>query len=122
MPRAREGDRAARALAEQKGEAVSFHVGEVKFIVLDGRTTLPLATKPIKQDQFVLHAVHQKVLKNYASGTPAVLVVQLHSPAARALRGRAAGSGGPRPRIAGQVRGGSGVDNNYGDPPVKIPA
>lgn len=28
----------------------------------------------------MLHAVHQKIAKNYASGTPAVLVVQLYSP------------------------------------------
>jgi len=47
----------------------------------------------------VLHAVHQKIAKNYASGTPAVLVVQLtrrcRSPASRSsgLRRRSAPSG-----------------------------
>jgi hypothetical protein len=116
------GDAAARALAEKTGECVSFHVGDDGFMLLDDTTKLPLATTPIKQDEWVLCAVHQKVAKNYGPGVPAVLVVQLYSPLpltpfeverlAVAVR-----SLGSRFKFAALW-----VVNNYGDPPVKIPA
>lgn len=74
------GDRAALALAEASGEAVSFYVHDDGFMVLDGNSALPLAMEPTNQNEWVIHALHQKVAKNYASGTPAILVVQLCSP------------------------------------------
>lgn len=118
----KQGEAAARALTEKSGEAVSWYVGDAGFLVLDEGTELPLATTPIKQDEWVLQAVHQKIAKNYASGTPAVLVVQLHSPLpvtrfeverlAEAIR-----TLGMRFKFAALW-----VVNNYGDPPVKIAA
>lgn len=114
------GATVARALSEKTGEAVSWHVGEDGFLVLDGTTELPLAPTPIRQNEWVLHAV-QKIAKNYASGPPAILIVQLDSPLpltrfeieqlAEALRALAT-----RFTFAALW-----VVNDYGDPPVKIP-
>lgn len=116
----KQGEAAARARSEKTGEAVSWHVGDAGFLLLDGTTELPLATTPIMQEEWVLHAVHQKIAKNYASGIPAVLVVQLHSPLplttfeverlAAAIRAL-----GTRFTFAALW-----VVNEYGDPPVKI--
>jgi hypothetical protein len=118
----KQGEAAARALDEKTGEAVSWHVGDDGFFLLDGVTPLPVAIEPIRQDDWVLLAVHQKIEKNYASGTPAVLVVQLNSPfpllpfeverMAEAIRKL-----GSRFKFAALW-----VVNNYGDPPVEITA
>lgn len=116
----KQAERIARSHAEKTGEAVSWHIGEGGFLVLDGKTELPLATTPIRQDEWVLQAARQKVAKHYA--TPPVLVVHLHSPLpltrfeierlAEAVRSWSS----PSPFAA------LWVVNNYGDPPVKIPA
>jgi hypothetical protein len=118
----KQGERAARAMSERTGEAVSWHVGDDGVLLLDEATVLPPATTPVKQDEWLLQAVHQKIAKNYATGTPAVLIVQLHSPLpltrfeidrlAETIR-----SLGTRFQFAALW-----VVNNYGDPPVKIPA
>lgn len=118
----KQGEATARALSARTGEAISWHVGDDGFTLLDGKTELPLVTTPVNQDEWVLQAVHQKIAKNYASGTPAVLVVQLHSPLpltrieverlAEAVR-----SLGARFKFATLW-----VVNDYGDPPVKIQA
>ena len=68
----KQGEAAARALSEKSGEAVSWHVGDDGFLVLDEGTQLPLATTPIKQDEWVLLAVHQKIAKNYTPSRPTV--------------------------------------------------
>jgi hypothetical protein len=91
-------------------------------MLLDRTTKLPVATTPIRQDEWVLQAVHQKIAKNYVSGTPAVLVVQLYSPWPPL--------GVEVERLAATVRAlgtrfkfaALWVVSNYGDPPVKIPA
>jgi hypothetical protein len=77
---------------------------------------------PIKQDEWVLHAVHPKIAKNYSVNMPAVLIVQLRSPLpltrfeverlAQAMR-----AVGTRFKFAALW-----VVNNYGDPLVQIPA
>ncbi len=118
----KQGEAAARALTEKTGDAASWHVDHDGFLVMDEATVLPAATTPIRQDDWVLQAVHQKIAKNYVSGTPAVLVVQLFSPLplthfeverlAQAIRAL-----GTRFKFAALW-----VVNNYGDPPVKIPA
>ena len=117
----KQGEAAAHALSEKTGEVVSWHVGDDGFLVLDGTAALPLATTPIRQDEWVLHAVHQKIAKNYDSGIPAVLVVQLQSPLpltrfeverlAEVIRAL-----GSRFKFAALW-----VVNNYGDSPAKIP-
>jgi len=118
----KQGEAGARALSEKTGEAVSWYVSGDGFMLLDGVTPLPVATEPIRQDEWVLLAVHQKIAKNYVSGTPAVLVVQLHSPFPLMpfeVERMAVGirSLGARFKFAAIW-----VVNNYGDPPVKIPA
>lgn len=117
----KQGESVARALTEKTGEAVSWHVGEDGFLLLDEATVLPLVTTPTRQDEWVLEAVHQKIAKNYVSGTPAVLVVQLYSPLPLTRfeverMAEAIGSLGTRFKFATLW-----VVNNYGDAPVKIP-
>ena len=68
----------------------------------------------------MLYAVHQKLAKNYASGTPAVLIVQLYSPLplmrfeleriATAIRAM-----GSRFKFAALW-----IVNDYGDPPALV--
>ncbi len=113
----KQGEAAARALSERTGEAVSWHVGDDGVLVLDEATVLPVATTPINQDEWVLHAVHQKVAKNYATEAPAVLVVQLPLTRFEVARlARAIRAFGSRFNFAALW-----VLNDYGDPPVKIP-
>jgi hypothetical protein len=117
----KQGEAAARALAEKSGEAVSWYVGDDGFLVLDEGTQLPLVTTPVKQDEWVLLAVHQKIAKNYTPSRPTVLIVQLHSalPLTRFEVERLAQAVrdlGTRFKFAALW-----VVNNYGDPPVRIP-
>jgi hypothetical protein len=88
-------------------------VGDHGFLVL-ARTDLPLATTPTRQDEWVRHAVHQKIAKNYVSGTPAVLVIRLCSP----LRLTRFEVERWQRRSVPSEPGALAV-NNYGDPPVR---
>lgn len=117
----KQAESAARSLAGRTGEAVSFHVDDDGFTLLDGENELPLATMPIRQDEWVLHAVRQKIAKNYSSNIPPILVVQLYSPLPL--------MDFEIERISAAIRslgtqfkfGALWVVNDYGDPPVKIP-
>lgn len=115
------GSRESEALAKKAGQPVSFHATEDGFMLLDGTTPLPLATEPVRQDEWVVAAIQQKLAKNYASVHPATLIVNLKSPLALLPF--------EVERISSVVAGLGDeftfadlwVVNDFGDAPIRIP-